>query len=208
MPAAGITLAMQGRAARRLCPGGRRSRTWTGSNASVKTPRRPKNKPLIISQKMPDCIRCCVHNRKSFQRDRKVYMSTDNLSSIASGGKEEASEERPDAEKEQIAFQVLDQRLARIENRLASMESRFDERLAAILAHLAGGGGRKVVAEKPNIRNALMAMLMNGWVSETDALEKTGWQTIGLLITKLRSQGLSVDIEQRDGVPYYRIKSS
>jgi hypothetical protein len=135
-------------------------------------------------------------------------MSTDNLSSIASGGKEEASEERPDAEKEQIAFQVLDQRLARIENRLASMESRFDERLAAILAHLAGGGGRKVVAEKPNIRNALMAMLMNGWVSETDALEKTGWQTIGLLITKLRSQGLSVDIEQRDGVPYYRIKSS
>ena len=104
---------------------------------------------------------------------------------------------------EGTAFQIL-QNLMRIDNRLASIESR-----------LAGGGqgtARRVVSEKPNLRNQLTALLMKGWVSETEVIEFTGrtgqpWQTIGVrsFITKLRTLGLSVETEERDGVPYYRI---
>lgn len=113
--------------------------------------------------------------------------------------------ELKDVGEEAISFQVL-QRLARIENRLSSMESRIDERLATLEARGAGGT-RKVVTEKPNIRNTLISMFQKGWTSETEAMEKTGWQTIGVrsLITKLRTNGFSVEVEERDGVPYYRM---
>src|SRR5258708_39261996 len=91
----------------------------------------------------------------------------------------EAPRELPDVREQQIDFQVL-QGLARIESRLDVIEGR-----------LAGGGSRAVRVEKPNIRNMLLAMLMKGWVSETEAMEKTGWTTIGVrsLVTKLRTNG-------------------
>lgn len=100
-----------------------------------------------------------------------------------------------DVLEEGIAFQLL-QGLARIERQLAGIENR-----------LAGGGSRRVVAEKPNIRNQLIAQLNKGWLSEVEAIEKTGWQTIGVrsFITKLKTLGLSVETEERDGVPHYRI---
>ena len=101
-----------------------------------------------------------------------------------------------DVLKEGLAFQLF-QGLARIEGRLDRIESR-----------LAGGTSTvRKVAEKPNIRNMLIAHLQKGWLSETEAIEKTGWQTIGVrsFVTKLRSLGLSVETEERDGVPYYRI---
>jgi hypothetical protein len=96
-----------------------------------------------------------------------------------------------------IAFQLL-QGMARIESRL--------ERLEHSLSARSGGVVRKVV-EKPNIRNMLTAQLVKGWVSEAEVIEKTGWQTIGVrsFITKLRTLGLSVETEERDGVPHYRV---
>jgi hypothetical protein len=63
------------------------------------------------------------------------------------------------------------------------------------------------VADKPNIRNMLIGQLQKGWISEQEAIERTGWQTIGVrsFVTKLRGLGLSVETEERDGVPHYRI---
>lgn len=114
----------------------------------------------------------------------------------------------PDVQQEQIDFQVL-QRLARIENALTSMDSRVGERLDTIEGHLAGKRGSTVrkVIEKPNIRNMLMGLVQKGWLSEAEAIDKTGWQTIGVrfFVTKLRSLGLSVETEERDGMPHYRI---
>ena len=100
-----------------------------------------------------------------------------------------------DVMNEGIAFQLL-QGLARIEQRLAAIESR-----------LSGGSVVRKTAEKPNIRNMLIAHLQKGWLSEAEAIEKTGWQTIGVrsFITKLKTLGLSVETEERDGVPHYRI---
>jgi hypothetical protein len=101
-----------------------------------------------------------------------------------------------DVRDEQISFQLL-QGLARVEQRLAAIESR-----------LAGGSSAtRKVAEKPNLRNMLTALLLKGWVSEPEVIEKTGWQTIGVrsFVTKLRGLGLSVETEERDGVPHYRI---
>jgi hypothetical protein len=100
-----------------------------------------------------------------------------------------------DVLEEGIAFQLL-QGLARIEHKLDRIEGR-----------LAGGGSVRRVAEKPNIRNLLIAQLQRGWMSEVEAIEKTGWQTIGVrsFVTKLKTLGLSVETEERDGVPYYRI---
>lgn len=120
-------------------------------------------------------------------------MSTKDQTSRGSGG--EATEELPDVRQEQIEFQVL-QGLRRIESRLDEIEGR----LAGVK------GTRAVRVEKPNLRNWLNAQLTKGWISETDILEKTGWQTIGVrsFITKARTLGLSVETEERDGVPYYR----
>ena len=110
-----------------------------------------------------------------------------------------------DVMSEGIAFQLL-QGLGRIESRLASIESR--------LQSAPQGSTRTAVrAEKPNLRNQLTALLMKGWVSETEVIEFTGrmgqtpWQTIGVrsFVTKLRTLGLSVETEERDGVPHYRI---
>ena len=86
--------------------------------------------------------------------------------------------------------------------------TRLESKLDRVEARLAGGGGvvRKV-ADKPNLRNMLTALLLKGWVSEPEVIEKTGWQTIGVrsFVTKLRGLGLSVETEERDGVPHYRI---
>ena len=86
--------------------------------------------------------------------------------------------------------------------------ARIEQRLSAIESRLAGGGAvvRKV-ADKPNIRNMLIGQLQKGWISEQEAIERTGWQTIGVrsFVTKLRGLGLSVETEERDGVPHYRI---
>jgi hypothetical protein len=122
--------------------------------------------------------------------------------------------ELKDVGEEAISFQVF-QRLSRIENVLASLDARVDERLSAIEARLNGAAGRKstkVVETKPNVRNMLMAMMQKGWVSETEMISKTGevgtpWQTIGVrsFVTKMRTLGIAVETEQRDGVPYYRI---
>lgn len=103
-----------------------------------------------------------------------------------------------DVMQEGIAFQLL-QGLGRIERQLASIEGR-----------LAGGGqgtARRVVSEKPNLRNMLMGLMHKGWLSEAEAIERTGWQTIGVrsFVTKLRSLGLSVEEEDRDGTRFYRI---
>jgi hypothetical protein len=100
-----------------------------------------------------------------------------------------------DVLEEGIAFQVL-QGLARIENRLASIEHRLE-----------GGRPRGAAAEKPNLRNQLISLLQKGWLSEDEAMQKTGWQTIGVrsFITKLRTLGLVVETEDRNGVPHYRI---
>lgn len=97
---------------------------------------------------------------------------------------------------EGIAFQIL-QGLARVESRLERIENRLSSR----------GDGVRRVSEKPNIRNLLIAQLQKGWMSEVEAIEKTGWQTIGVrsFVTKLKTLGLSVESEERDGVPYYRI---
>jgi hypothetical protein len=109
-----------------------------------------------------------------------------------------------DVMSEGIAFQLL-QGMTRIENHLASIERRLQTGERGITT-------RRVVAEKPNLRNQLTALLMKGWVSETEVIEFTGrmgqpWQTIGVrsFITKLRTLGLSVEAEERDGVPHYRI---
>ena len=100
-----------------------------------------------------------------------------------------------DVRDEQLSFQLL-QGLGRIEQRLAAIESR-----------LGGGGVVRKVADKPNIRNMLIGQLQKGWMSEQEAIERTGWQTIGVrsFVTKLRGLGLSVETEERDGVPHYRI---
>ena len=100
-----------------------------------------------------------------------------------------------DVLEEGISFQIL-QGLRRIESRLETIEGR-----------LAGGSTRAVRAEKPNIRNLLIGQLHKGWMSEVEAIEKTGWQTIGVrsFISKLKTLGLSVEMEERDGVRYYRI---
>jgi hypothetical protein len=101
-----------------------------------------------------------------------------------------------DVLEESISFQLL-QGLARIENRLQAIESRLE----------GGRGSTTRRIEKPNIRNILIAQLQKGWLSEVEALEKTGWQTIGVrsFVTKLRTLGLAVETEERDGVPFYRI---
>lgn len=99
-----------------------------------------------------------------------------------------------DVMEEGIAFQLL-QGMNRIEAGLARIENRL------------AGGTMRVKAEKPNIRNVLMSRLNKGWLSEAEAIEETGWQTIGVrsFITKLRTLGLVVETEERDGVPHYRI---
>jgi hypothetical protein len=96
----------------------------------------------------------------------------------------------------QLVHELL-QGLLRVESKLDRIESR-----------LAGGSGvTRKVADKPNLRNMLTALLLKGWVSEPEVIEKTGWQTIGVrsFVTKLRGLGLSVETEERDGVPHYRI---
>jgi hypothetical protein len=123
-------------------------------------------------------------------------MSNREQINLASAG-EKGSREAPltDVLEEGIAFQLL-QGLARIEQRLAAIEGR-----------LGGGGVVRKVADKPNIRNMLIGQLQKGWISEQEAIERTGWQTIGVrsFVTKLRGLGLSVETEERDGVPHYRI---
>jgi len=114
------------------------------------------------------------------------------------GGRAEAPSDGgglTDVRDEQINFQLL-QGLARIENRLVAVENR-----------LAGGRPARQVAEKSNVRNQLIALLQKGWLSEVEAIERTGWQTIGVrsFVTKLRTLGLVVETEERDGVPHYRI---
>lgn len=85
--------------------------------------------------------------------------------------------------------------------------ARIEQRLAAIESRLSGGSAVRKVADKPNIRNMLIGQLQKGWMSEQEAIERTGWQTIGVrsFVTKLRGLGLSVETEERDGVPHYRI---
>ena len=142
-------------------------------------------------------------------------MSTNNTSNVASSRKgDTGAEGLKDVREEEISFQVF-QRLSRIENVLASLDARLDERLSAIESRVGTGGGRragKVVETKPNVRNMLMAMMQKGWVSETEMISKTGevgtpWQAIGVrsFITKMRTLGIAVETEHRDGVPYYRI---
>ena len=116
----------------------------------------------------------------------------DNRAATGGGGREAPL---TDVRQEGIDFQLL-QGLARIEQRLAAIESR-----------LSGGSAVRKVSEKPNIRNMLIGQLQKGWISEHEAIEKTGWQTIGVrsFVTKLRGLGLSVETEERDGVPHYRI---
>lgn len=83
----------------------------------------------------------------------------------------------------------------------------IEQRLSAIESRLSGGSVVRKVADKPNIRNMLIGQLQKGWISEQEAIERTGWQTIGVrsFVTKLRGLGLSVETEERDGVPHYRI---
>lgn len=83
----------------------------------------------------------------------------------------------------------------------------IEQRLSAIESRLSGGSVVRKVADKPNIRNMLIGQLQKGWMSEQEAIERTGWQTIGVrsFVTKLRGLGLSVETEERDGVPHYRI---
>ena len=104
----------------------------------------------------------------------------------------EASE-LPDVRHEQIEFQLL-QGIARIESRLDAIEGRLT------------GSGRKG-GEKPKLRNEIISMLQKGWLSEEEAMVKTGWQTVGVrsFVTKLRTLGLVVETEDRNGVPHYRI---
>ena len=85
--------------------------------------------------------------------------------------------------------------------------ARIEQRLSAIESRLSGGSVVRKVADKPNIRNMLIGQLQKGWMSEQEAIERTGWQTIGVrsFVTKLRGLGLSVETEERDGVPHYRI---
>lgn len=121
-------------------------------------------------------------------------MSTPDHINIAreKGGSREAL---TDVMEEGIAFQIL-QRLGRIESQLGAIDNR-----------LSGGGPRKVVAEKSHIRNQLIALLQKGWLSEVEAIERTGWQTIGVrsFVTKLRTLGLVVEEEERDGVKHFKI---
>lgn len=124
-----------------------------------------------------------------------------NEQAKSAGSDRGRTEDLKDGRKEQIDFQIL-QALSRIESQIASIEGR-----------LSSGGGRgpvRRVSEKPNPRNLLLGLMMKGWLSETEALEKTGWTTIGVrsLITKLRTNGVSIDTEERDGVPFYRIAKS
>jgi hypothetical protein len=133
-------------------------------------------------------------------------MSTKDQTSRGANGEKLSATEPRHVEDELITAQIL-QRLARIENFLVSLDSRFGEKLDTIDARLAAGRtARKVTAEKPNIRNWLNAQLTKGWISEAEIIEKTGWQTIGVrsYITKSRSLGLSVEEDVREGVPHYR----
>jgi hypothetical protein len=122
---------------------------------------------------------------------RQLYMSNPDQINL---GKREAP--LTEVMNEGIAFQIL-QGLARLESRLERLENRLSSR----------SDGVRRVADKPNIRNLLIAQLQKGWMSEVEAIEKTGWQTIGVrsFVTKLKTLGLSVESEERDGVPYYRI---
>jgi hypothetical protein len=97
----------------------------------------------------------------------------------------------------QLVHELL-QGLSRVENKLDRIESRLST---------GGAGVVRKVADKPNLRNMLTALLLKGWVSEPEVIERTGWQTIGVrsFVTKLRGLGLSVETEERDGVPHYRI---
>lgn len=115
-----------------------------------------------------------------------------------------------------VMDEKLIQRIDRIETALISLETqlsarleRNSERLDGIEAKIATprGGVVRKITEKPNVRNALLGMMTKGWVSEPEALQKTGWQTIGVrsLITKLRTNGFSIEEEERDGVKYFRI---
>jgi hypothetical protein len=133
-------------------------------------------------------------------------MSNENQINLAQSRDKRPSEPPlTDVMAEGIAFQLL-QGLMRIENRLASIESRLQSGERGVPT-------RRILAEKPNLRNQLTALLMKGWVSETEVIEFTGrmgqtpWQTIGVrsFVTKLRNLGLSVETEERDGVPHYRI---
>ena len=114
-----------------------------------------------------------------------------NLSEKASG------EVLKDALSVVTAIHQLLQGMGRIEQRLSTLEGRL----------LSGGTAVRKVADKPNIRNMLIGQLQKGWMSEQEAIERTGWQTIGVrsFVTKLRGLGLSVETEERDGVPHYRI---
>jgi len=85
--------------------------------------------------------------------------------------------------------------------------ARIEQRLSAIESRLSGGSVVRKVTDKPNPRNILISMLVKGWVTEDEAMEKTGWQTVGVrsLLTKMKTQGYSVETEQQGDVVRYRL---